>query len=425
MKKIITSLALLTAVYGNSQQIVSSWMVNTTTTGKYYEVINGNPTGNILDTGEPANCQLVCSTTDSVYVKSTGLAELMGPYLNPGAPVNQDYTWRFPKNPQEETGTKYETQVTAAVGLLINGVPAYGNGNAASWNPATSSNSNTGQGIWNAEAWYNEGFVLDTAYGAHPQQAGAYHSHAVPKNLYDGVTGHSPLIGWSFDGFPIYGPYGYSTAMDNTSAVVRMETSYQLRNITVRQTLPDGTVLSPPNYGPNVSTTYPLGMYIEDYEYVSGLGDLDEYNGRLCVTPEFPAGIYAYFVTMDASGTPQYPYFIGNYYYGVVDEINVGMTGGHATIPSNCSAGLEDELNVSSFTVYPNPGAGNFTIETTGLTQGNADLSVFNGLGQKVFSGNLNANQFALDLNHLENGTYFITIQSDNILLTKKVIKQD
>ena len=28
-----------------------------------------------------------------------------------------------------------------------------------------------------------------------------------------------------------------------------------------------------------------MGTYIEDYEYVEGLGDLDQYNGRFCVTP--------------------------------------------------------------------------------------------------------------------------------------------
>ncbi len=39
------------------------------------------------------------------------------------------------------------------------------------------------------------------------------------------------------------------------------------------------------------------GTYVADYEYVAGLGDLDECGGRECVTPEFPAGTYAYFLT--------------------------------------------------------------------------------------------------------------------------------
>ena len=43
--------------------------------------------------------------------------------------------------------------------------------------------------------------------------------------------------------------------------------------------------------------TYALGTFSQDYEYVAGLGDLDECNGRTGVTPEFPAGIYHYFAT--------------------------------------------------------------------------------------------------------------------------------
>ena len=35
----------------------------------------------------------------------------------------------------------------------------------------------------------------------------------------------------------------------------------------------------------------------QDYEYVAGSGDLDECNGRFGVTPEFPNGIYHYYIT--------------------------------------------------------------------------------------------------------------------------------
>src|SRR5581483_8661897 len=75
--------------------------------------------------------------------------------------------------------------------------------------------------------------------------------------------------------------------------------------------------------GPNVSTTYPLGRYMEDNDYLGDLGytkgtdfDLDEYNGRFCVTPEFPNGTYAYFVSISSDGTPTFPYNIGRGYYG-------------------------------------------------------------------------------------------------------------
>ncbi|HEX2899137.1 MAG TPA: YHYH protein, partial [Bacteroidia bacterium] len=185
-------------------------------------------------------------------------------------------------------------------------------------------NTNQGQHVWNVDAWYGEGFTLDTAFSAHPQQDGAYHSHATPHRLYDfPSTSHSPIVGFAFDGYPIYGPYGYTNPNNASGGVSRMESSYQLRNITTRQILPDGTVLQPQEYGPTVSGTHPLGEYIEDYEYVSGLGDLDANNGRTCVTPEYPGGTYAYFVAADANGDPVYPYYIGAEYHGTLDDDNL------------------------------------------------------------------------------------------------------
>ena len=69
--------------------------------------------------------------------------------------------------------------------------------------------------------------------------------------------------------------------------------------------------------------TDPMGTYIEDYEYVEGLGTLDRYNGRYCVTPEYPNGTYAYFCTIKGvAGEPVFPYFIGPSFYAEADEVN-------------------------------------------------------------------------------------------------------
>ncbi len=40
-----------------------------------------------------------------------------------------------------------------------------------------------------------------------------------------------------------------------------------------------------------------MGSFLQDYEYVANLGDLDQCNGRTGVTPEFPNGIYHYLIT--------------------------------------------------------------------------------------------------------------------------------
>ena len=124
---------------------------------------------------------------------------------------------------------------------------------------------------------------------------------------------HSPIIGWAYDGNPIYGPFGYENP-DGSGLVKKMKTGYTLN-------------ISKPNR-PSINI-FPAGFFVEDYDYV-GNGDLDEYNGRFCATPEFPNGIYAYFTTLGELDSqfsrdylrPIFPYLIGNYYKSSPIEFN-------------------------------------------------------------------------------------------------------
>ena len=79
------------------------------------------------------------------------------------------------------------------------------------------------------------------------------------------TNGHSPLIGYAIDGFPIYGPVGYKND-ENGSRVSRILKS----------------------------------SFNENKEYVKDLGDLDECNGITSVTPEYPDGIYHYVMTIES-----------------------------------------------------------------------------------------------------------------------------
>lgn len=164
------------------------------------------------------------------------------------------------------------------------------------------------------------------------------------------------------DGLPLYGPYGYSSPMDATSGVRRMIGGFVLRNglttgvdnlTTASRTLPTWALRNNGNVsatGPTVSTTYPLGRYIEDNAYLGDLiksgstryaqgtdFDLNEYNVRYCVTPEFPSGTWAYFLNVNSAGTPQFPYMINRYFYGtptggavtsVAETVTTQFTGG-------------------------------------------------------------------------------------------------
>jgi hypothetical protein len=47
------------------------------------------------------------------------------------------------------------------------------------------------------------------------------------------------------------------------------------------------------------------GIFVEDFEYIAGEGDLDECSGRFGVTPEFPEGVYHYVLTEDFPFIPR------------------------------------------------------------------------------------------------------------------------
>ncbi len=117
----------------------------------------------------------------------------------------------------------------------------------------------------------------------------------------DYTTGHSRIVGWAFDGYPIYGPYGFSDPLDPTSSVVRMRSSYRLR--AQNEMLPGR-----PQFF-QVSN----GSFVQDYVFDLTTGTLDSHNGRFCITPDYKQGTYAYFLTFSDSGIvdPEYPYIIG------------------------------------------------------------------------------------------------------------------
>ena len=114
----------------------------------------------------------------------------------------------------------------------------------------------------------------------------------------DNSIDHSPIIGWSYDGNPIYGPYGYDDSSNSNSQIRNLETSYKLS--------PSDVVDRPSGFS--------NGFFIEDFKFDNS-GDLDKHNGRYGKTPEFPNGVYAYFVGINTNTqTSVFPHFIGNTY---------------------------------------------------------------------------------------------------------------
>ena len=65
-----------------------------------------------------------------------------------------------------------------------------------------------------------------------------------------------------------------------------------------------------------VQDGYVIGDLVQDYIWDATVGTLDEHNGKFSVTPEYPNGTYAYFLTEDSNSVPKYPYAIGPKFYG-------------------------------------------------------------------------------------------------------------
>ena len=195
---------------------------------------------------------------------------------NPNSISEQSYSFSLPVSPTRNRGyTKYN--VPQSFGIAINGVPF--DPYAAEW----------WGGQRNGDWQYNAlgggvNLGLDDNF-AHVQPSGAYHYHGLPEGLIDTLptTRHSPLIGWSGDGFPIYLNRGYKKATDSASGLKTLRSSYVVRS-GIRPSGPGG------KYD---------GTYEEDFRYRKGAGNLDRANGRFQVTPEYPDGTYCYILTAD------------------------------------------------------------------------------------------------------------------------------
>lgn len=243
----------------------------------------------------------------------------------------QSYTWSIPRSPVNDTNGGHDStncpeangnQECApdrgAVAVAINGVPIFGPEDGPG-----------GDAVAAEHGAYNEDrqpIELGICHG-HAAQGGTYHYHAdgncmhwhpaegesiendydestiqaVAQNTYDG--NHSMVIGVAFDGYPIYGFWGYDSQMN----IVEMKSSYELK---------DG------------ETGY---NGIDDYKYTEGLGHLDQCNGHFGPTPDFPQGIYHYHTTMqNGDGDMGFPYFL-ICYHGEADmssDAGAGQGGG-------------------------------------------------------------------------------------------------
>ena len=206
-------------------------------------------------------------TTNEIPNHTTGDFPNRG---NPHSISAQNGNYTLSLNPTI-AGTIDQVELGQVFGILINGLVLdpvaaeyYNNDRNSGWN-------------YNALS-LNLGF---DSSNAHVQPSGAYHYHGIPTELVaqTNTTGQMALVGYAADGFPIY------VAGDTGDA----RSSYQVKSGT-RPSGPGG------EYD---------GTFVEDYEYVAGAGNLDQCNGRFGSTPEYPEGIYHYYLTVEFPHIPR------------------------------------------------------------------------------------------------------------------------
>ncbi len=171
-------------------------------------------------------------TGDAVVVRSAGLSLMYLGALQsrpPGEQAARQFEFRIPRI--APTGPPRQLRA-GVVGVFVNGLPMY---------------------------------RLDEP------ESGAPVAELV-ANLIGDATRHSPILGYTLDGSPVYGPWGQA----GDGRLRRMRSSYHARR------------------------------------YVAGSGDLDEFNGRIAITPEYPSGVYAHFLSTGDTGALAYPYLVGD-----------------------------------------------------------------------------------------------------------------
>jgi len=407
MKKLFLPVFIFHSIFCSAQlsPAVTCWVINNT---------GGTGFGNI-----ETNVQWVHYSTNNVYVHTTDIPSWIPVGYdwpnNPWFPDSMNYTFKITLHPQQNSGTIVKTPY-GHIGLWKNGVSIYNPMDTKSWKDSAT---------WFQNAFYFENNTFDNCLG-HPNGSHEYHTHVNPQCLYDKYNDstHSPIIGYAFDGYPIYGAHAY-TNTNGTGAIKRMESSYRMRSIADRKILLNGTVLDSLHYGPALSQ-YQLGAYMEDFEFVQGLGDLDEHNGRFCITPEYVSGTYAYFVTIDDNFEPQFPYVLGTTYYGKVQIGNTGPNSGFNSITETVASytSLNEVENITAISVYPNPAKDflNVQIDSKNRNEISAVLYDINGNLVRETENFVQSNQQTISLNGLNAGLYLLRISDSEQSHSTKIL---
>lgn len=221
--------------------------------------------------------EVTLTKTNRVMVTNALPNHPTGDFPNPGNPNTisaQNLKYSFPLTPKLNGEPKWAREP----GIALNGIK---------FEPETAERfvCETGE-VYRIEA-FQELVDMGLDYNhAHVQPTGAYHYHGAPTELIKLLDKGEDIVhvGFAKDGFPIY----YSKSG-------RYKPSYQVVD---ELRTGDACAYNNPHQKmeKDMNGTEPDGTFVSDWDYVQGLGDLDECNGIEV------NGQYGYFVT------DEYPY---------------------------------------------------------------------------------------------------------------------
>ena len=283
---------------GNNQGNTENTNDNSSSSASSSDCTNGNE----INTDRTA-CTTTLSYSNSVSISVSGSTRTITAnnipdhnigVAGPNTVSPQNNTYRITTDPQigsNTTALLSSSGPVYAFGILLNGVEV--DPEAAEPWPHTGSLSSSNWS-WNLEAMHVR-IGLD-CNNAHVQPNGQYHYHGNPTLLIESMNisySDMTLIGYAADGFPIYFKYGYVTATSSSNGVKTLQSSYRLKSG------------NRPGDGESAPCGEYNGVYSNDFEYIEGLGDLDQCNGRVGVTPDYPEGTYYYVITDDFPYIPR------------------------------------------------------------------------------------------------------------------------
>ena len=319
---------------------------NTTKTVTYANTRENTTQGYVTTSFQLQNGVNVKYDTNNVYVISNNIPNYSESKIDVSEYDNlireQELTYSITRPNLTSVSESGGTSLPAgAVGVLTNGLPL-NNHKGDSYN-----NENT----WHYDIGYQKagsrgnGIIAETTTNGIITTTVPNSDFANTSSWGDSST-HSGIIGWAFDGLPIYGPYGYTLYYANgqvqNNTITNIKSSFEIK---------PGARGS----GPGGNHT---GVFVEDYQYnpakAADNGYAGKYNHRYGVTPESPTNpIRFYVTTIDSQGKPMFPYAVGG---GTTSfgGSNVSYKNSYFAVTNDLTNNSNHESNVSSTATLAN-----------------------------------------------------------------------